>query len=402
MIALLVVPILAVHLLAPAALPSPPEEINLLALHEGTLPVVVPEHYGGWVPEALLDENPASGWACPEGQVAGNVFVFEMPTEATLHRFEFDTAAIDEEGAGAREVTVEVSAVSATQGFAEVLRVALAAKADRQRFPAVRRMPARWVRLTIHSNHGNESWTELFSFRGFGPRPAPPPFPPISGTYETSYSAFHVRQQGSALAGCYEYNEGLLTGSIEGRVMKLTWREGTSEGPAVMVFAPDGSSFRGFWWNAGNEMREPDGSWDGKRVSESVGSCPHWSGSVGGDVERSLAAAGRARVYGITFDLDSAVVRPDSAIVLDEVVAVLRAQPGWKLTIEGHTDATGTDAHNLALSQQRADAVMVYLAGRGIEAGRLRAAGFGSSRPIADNATELGRARNRRVELVKE
>lgn len=384
------------------AAPATGEQVNLLSLHEGALPVVVPAHYGDWTPEALLDESPASGWACPEGKTADNAFVFEMPAEATLERFEFDTASIDEEGAGAREVIVEVSTASVTHGFTPVLRASLAAKTDRQSFPAASRAPARWVRLTIRSNHGNPSWTELFSFRGFATRPPAPAHPDISGTYESSYAAFHVRQQGSALAGCYEYNEGLLSGAIEGRVMKLTWREGDSEGPAVMVFSPDGSAFRGFWWQAGNERKGPDGSWEGKKVSNTVGGCPHWSGSVGGELKRSLAGSGRARVYGINFDLDSAAIRPESTAVLDEVVAILVAQPSWKLAIEGHTDSTGTDARNLALSQQRAAAVGAYLTGRGVDPSRLRSAGFGAGRPVADNTTELGRARNRRVELVRE
>ena len=107
-------------------------------------------------------------------------------------------------------------------------------------------------------------------------------------------------------------------------------------------------------------------------------------------------------LLGINFDLDSAAIRPESTAVLDEMVAILVAQPSWKLAIEGHTDSTGTDARNLALSRQRAAAVVAYLTGRGVAPSRLRAAGFGPTRPIADNGTELGRARNRRVELVRE
>jgi hypothetical protein len=113
----------------------------------------------------------------------------------------------------------------------------------------------RWVRLTIHSNYGSESWTELLSIRGYGVKPKiPPPLGDISGTYETTYSKFHVRQQGTALVGCYESSDGLLDGVIEGRVMKITWREneGKSIGPAVMVFAADGKGFRGYWWHGGN------------------------------------------------------------------------------------------------------------------------------------------------------
>lgn len=382
------------------------EKINLLSLQEGTLPVLEPSSYSGWPVVALLDENSGSGWACESGKIKENIFVFEMIAPAVIERFEFDNSRVDAQGAAAKEVTVEVSATSMKAGFETVLQAKLADKTDHQVFPAAKPVSGRWLRLTIHSNHGSDSWTELFSFRGFGARPAAgAPLGSVSGTYETSYSNFHVRQQGTALVGCYEFDEGLLDGAIEGRLMKITWREGSGpddRGPAVMVFAPDGKSFRGYWWHQRNEKNAPDGSWDGKKVSVEVGGCPHWAGSVGGEVKKKLLSEGRARVYGILFDLDSATIRPESKPVLDDVLGVLKGEPGWKVTIEGHTDSTGGDSHNLELSQKRADSVKAYLVAGGIEAARLRTQGFGEGKPVADNATELGRAQNRRVELVRE
>jgi outer membrane protein OmpA-like peptidoglycan-associated protein len=384
---------------------APKTQLNLLALQEGTFPVVEPDSYGGWPVEGLLDESPASGWACPEGKTAGNVFVFEMVAPAVLERFEFDTAGIDDEGAGAKDVVVEVSAAGKAAGFETVLQATLAAQADNQAFKASKALSGSWVRLTVKNNHGNTSWTELLGFRGFGGKPPQKaPLGDISGTYSTSYSKFHVRQQGTALVGCYESNDGLLDGAIEGRVMKITWREneGKSVGPAVMVFAADGKSFRGYWWHKGGENGNPHGRWDGEKIGAQVGGCPHWSGSLAGEMKKQLAGEGRVRVYGILFDLDSAVIRPESKPVLDEVLGLLRGEPDWKLLIEGHTDATGGDAHNQTLSQQRAESVKAYLVATGIAAGRLQTQGYGESKPVADNATELGRAQNRRVELVKQ
>lgn len=387
--------------LAPRAQAEP---VNMLSLQEGALPVTIPPTYGGWNAENLLDDSPQSGWACESGNIANNVFVFELVEAATLERFEFDNTAVDAEDAGAKDVLVEVSTTSAGTGFTPVLQAALADKTDRQGFPVAARVPARWVRLTIISNQGSPEWTELFSFRGFGERPAVPTPAGISGTYETSYSLFHVRQQGTALTGCYEYNEGLLTGAIEGRVMKITWQEAGEDnlGPAVMVFAPDGKSFRGFWWRKGLEQGEPAGSWDGKKIAAQVGGCPHWTGSVGGELKKQLSAAKRARLYGILFDFNSAVIRPESKPVLDEVLEMLRSEAGWQLTIEGHTDAIGADDRNQTLSRQRAEAVKAYLVAGGVDAARLTTAGFGETIPVADNTTELGRARNRRVELARQ
>jgi outer membrane protein OmpA-like peptidoglycan-associated protein len=136
-------------------------------------------------------------------------------------------------------------------------------------------------------------------------------------------------------------------------------------------------------------------------VTDQVGSCPHWAGSVSGELRKDLAATGRARLYGILFDTDSARVRGESLPTLDEVVRLLDAEAAWKLTIEGHTDSTGTLAHNQTLSEQRASSVRAYLVSKGVAAERLSSVGFGQSKPVADNATELGRAQNRRVELVR-
>jgi outer membrane protein OmpA-like peptidoglycan-associated protein len=112
--------------------------------------------------------------------------------------------------------------------------------------------------------------------------------------------------------------------------------------------------------------------------------------------------SGRAAVYGIEFDTGKATLRPDSEKVLVQMAGLLNSQPDWKMKVEGHTDSTGTKAGNQALSQQRAAAVVTWLVKDGIPASRLTAAGLGDSKPIADNGTEDGRARNRRVELVKQ
>jgi outer membrane protein OmpA-like peptidoglycan-associated protein len=379
------------------------ETVNLLSLQEGTFPVITPPTYSSWPVEGLLDESPESGWACEEGHIKDNVFVFEMVNPAVLERFEFDNTAVDTEGAGAKDITVELSAKSKDAGFETVLKASLADKKDRQKFNAAKLISARWVRLAIHSNHGSDSWTELLSFRGYGVKPViAAPLENISGTYDTDYSKFHVRQQGTALVGCYEYSEGLLDGLIEGRVMKITWREGANTGPAVMVFSPDGKSFRGYWWHKGQEKLSPAGNWDGKKIGSQVGGCPHWAGSLGGELKKQLSNQGRVRVYGILFDLNSSAIRPESKPVLDEVLKMLQGEPSWKLTIEGHTDSTGDAVFNQTLSLQRAESVKAYLVSCGIGADKLQTKGYGSSKPVADNASELGRAQNRRVELVRQ
>ena len=112
--------------------------------------------------------------------------------------------------------------------------------------------------------------------------------------------------------------------------------------------------------------------------------------------------SGHAAVYGIEFDTGKATLKPESQKVLGDVLSLLQAQPEWKMRIEGHTDSTGSKAGNQALSQQRAAAVVGWLLKNGISTARLAAAGLGDTKPIADNGTDEGRAKNRRVELVKQ
>ncbi len=379
-------------------------ESDLLSLGAGALPVVEPPSYGGWEILHLIDDAPGTGWASVEGQTQGQTMVFELPATATLERFEFDDAAcLDGEGRGTKGLRVSVSDTSKDSGFATVLEANLSAT-DGQELAAQAKVPGRFVRIEILGNQGAPDYVELCSVRAYGAPPPPVPAGDVSGTYESSYSTFHVRQEGTALVGCYEYDGGLLSGSVEGRVMKLTWQENggpDDNGPAVMVFAPDGKSFTGHWWSGTDRGRAPSGAWDGKKVSAQVGSCPNWSGSVGGEVERALARSGRALLYGIEFDVDSATIRTESRPILDDVARALAVHADWKLAIEGHTDATGSAVHNQRLSEARAASVRDYLAAHGIDAARLTSAGFGAGRPLADNATELGRARNRRVEIVR-
>jgi OmpA-OmpF porin, OOP family len=109
---------------------------------------------------------------------------------------------------------------------------------------------------------------------------------------------------------------------------------------------------------------------------------------------------GHAPVY-IHFDTNKAEMKPDGAPAVAQIVAVLKAMPDWKLSIEGHTDNVGRAEDNLILSKARAEAVMRAVVAQGINPVRLRASGHGQGQPVADNTSEAGRASNRRVELVK-
>jgi len=101
----------------------------------------------------------------------------------------------------------------------------------------------------------------------------------------------------------------------------------------------------------------------------------------------------------IYFETNSAKLKLISNSQLDDLADILKKYEGVNLTIEGHTDNVGNDDYNMNLSQKRTESVREYLIGRGIDGSRLKAIGYGETRPIADNNTADGRARNRRVEL---
>ncbi len=102
---------------------------------------------------------------------------------------------------------------------------------------------------------------------------------------------------------------------------------------------------------------------------------------------------------GVNFAFDSAELTAKSKDILDEWVGKLKAEPSNKVELAGHCDEKGSVAYNQSLSERRAQSVVDYFVSKGIAANRLKAVGYGKSKPIASNATEEGRAQNRRVEL---
>ena len=113
-----------------------------------------------------------------------------------------------------------------------------------------------------------------------------------------------------------------------------------------------------------------------------------------------ITAQVSSRSYHIEFETGSAVIRPASYPMLDEIFQSAVVAEGLKLGAYGHTDNSGSDDVNVPLSEKRAAAVKDYLLGKGLAADRIETKGYGSSKPVADNGTADGRSRNRRVEIV--
>ena len=145
---------------------------------------------------------------------------------------------------------------------------------------------------------------------------------------------------------------------------------------------------------------------DGDGVPDSLDKCPKTPAGVKVDASGcpiTVLGAGAATwtFNNINFEVAKADIKSSSYGILDEIVAALKARPALRVLVEGHTDSTGARAFNMDLSKRRAQAVVGYLVGKGVSPSRLSAKGYGPDRPIADNATKLGRSKNRRVQFTK-
>ena len=165
------------------------------------------------------------------------------------------------------------------------------------------------------------------------------------------------------------------------------------------------------WWVNGKILKDGQEAWaqaekgNGKiwlRIVEKKAMQQHVvadATALGSDIK----STGHVAVYGITFDTNKSVVKPESKPALDEIARLLKQDATLKLKVVGHTDMVGSPEANTTLSQARADAVVRALVSQyGVAATRLKGYGVGPLAPVASNDTDEGRARNRRVELVKE
>ncbi len=119
------------------------------------------------------------------------------------------------------------------------------------------------------------------------------------------------------------------------------------------------------------------------------------------NVYKQTTTPAKIIMHGILFDVDKSTLKPQSMGSINEIYNLLKKNASLKFEIDGHTDNTGNAAHNLTLSQQRAEAVKTQLVKMGVDASRLTTKGFGDTKPISDNDSPEGRANNRRVEFVK-
>jgi outer membrane protein OmpA-like peptidoglycan-associated protein len=394
------------------------EDDDLLDLDSGALVLSATTQYGGrWNALALVDGSNLTGWSSAKGYPYPNEFLIELPRQCVLTSFVVDNTGADESnfpGISARHFVLYGSTTSSQ----EVLGLIVSGEAEkgkRKVFTFEKPTQARWLRLAILSNWGNPSHTELMELEGYGKAlDAVIQEKPVEGVYSSNYGLMRLEQSGTYVVGCYEADNGLLSGRTNGRVLKFRWWEdGPNGGTAFMVLSTDGNHLNGLWYERGRMK----GSWYGSRVSDRKGpECKvpvldvlvksvyedrlrEPMGEIG--QEKSFEQKGAPAILPeIYFATDSAEITPESEKRLERCWTAIQTHPYQKIVIKGHTDSTHTHEYNAELSRRRALSVAEWLIEQGLDANQLQTKAYGESLPVADNKTEAGRALNRRVEIL--
>jgi outer membrane protein OmpA-like peptidoglycan-associated protein len=384
-----------------AAAPAP-ERLDALAFDNGAVLLVNGGSFGAgvarWSTWALTDGDRTMGWCSPKGSPTGLAFVWDLDTTWSLEALTLSNEHLQDDGyPGIATRRVELWLGPEQGSLRKVGEFSLQPK-ERKEFKLPRGTTARQVKLVVAANHGHAEYTELAEVELLGTRAAPVPRASLGGDYLTGYGPLRLAQDGDEVYGCYDWTDGAaVDGVVTGRTAKVSWREPGSdgtvrEGTAIFSALPGGKGLQGVWYERGAVA----GEWSGPPAEPGKG--PRCTPRRRGQLER-LRKEGHLVLYGLRFDTDSAVPRPESDATLDQLAGMLKEDPALTVQVEGHTDAVASAAHNLDLSRRRAQAVVEALTRRGVGSQRLRPEGLGASRPVADNATAQGRALNRRVEV---
>lgn len=361
-----------------------------------------------WSREAIIDGSNEKGWGSAEESVFPYEFIFELSEECLIEKFGFNNECEKKyPGICAKRVRVDVSTTSSVDGYKNVLDTKLEEFAPTKYFE-IKPTQARWVKVTILSNYGYKKFTELMEIEAWGTY-AKDDIKSINltGEWTSTWGTVSIRQKGSSAKGCYQYRNGQIKNAgMERRILNFTWQEDQGKNPlgkAVLVVNEEGNRLNGIWCY-GDDLNEY-GTWVFKRKGNKPMRCYQVEEVEVDTVKQSqlkdeIESKGKLTVYGINFETNSATIKPESYTTLDEIFTMLKDNAGMKLNINGHTDSQGSAEYNKKLSTNRASSVKEYLVGKGIATDRLEAFGMGEEMPIADNETQLGKAANRRVELV--
>jgi len=448
---------LATGLLAAAALSGAPAvaqaQSNLAAVGAGGQLLSFASQYDDstWAAANLIDGTPDKGWSGQSAGAQAFVLGFRGGALAELEDVIVNPYSRESPDNWVREVEIQVSTTYPFRGFRKAGTLSLGPEGTEHVFSFDRPTPARYLKLVFLANGGG-GYMQAGEVRAIGKlvegsAPAP------------AYRALHEAATVESFSSQYDDSGWAAANLIAPDTVRGQWAGRNAAVQEVVVALPAPSAVTDVavsnyaredpknWARSAEVLLSPESAYKGFVSAGTLEMPPRGelhtltldrptparyvkvvfrrnggggymeagririyqtedSGDGGGGGAESIAAqletTGRAVTQEIHFATDSADILPGSEPVLREIAEVLRAQPDLELIIEGHTDGVGTAEHNLDLSRRRADAVKRWLVDRlGIGEVRLTTVGYGLTKPVADNASEDGRARNRRVELVR-
>lgn len=258
----LLLSVLAASALSVTATAQGPAE-DYFSFAEGAWLVEVPEDSNmsqmASSPLNIIDDSPNTDW---EGETGEAVFVLELAELTELHRISFDTAGLNFDNKSAKGFVVEVSETGPDSGFTEILSGSLKMAKNGQSFAfePEGRPNARWVRLTILGNYGND-YTAFTGFHGYGKQlTQEATMPDLTGKYmgASGLGTFNIRDGDDGVTGCYGFAQGSFTGTVDGRVLRLDIKHGfdDSELNGLFQLTPDGRELVGIVRTNGSAHRD--------------------------------------------------------------------------------------------------------------------------------------------------
>ncbi|MCH7226192.1 OmpA family protein [Haloferula sp. A504] len=396
--------------------PTDPPRTDLLNWAEGAFVVRTPEPPRSEAHVIALDGDPATRpIGVPRHAPLPHQFIVELPATTTFDTFEVPVLGEFGPAKGKHVKTVEIegSSESAEAGFAPLAKLIIEIeKEEPQTFPVSEPRPVRWLRVRFvdrYTPQANDADSVLFSeLRGYGTQEARTveenAFTGVWNLrrgHDVSQNLIELRQKGDQIEGCQVVGgqDGTIRGTVVDGVARLVTT--TTQGarkvstPSIALITIEGEIHGVQSLHAG--LRPFSGVPSEDSITTPCSKTPEPMNPVTEALEAGLPAI----LYGIRFDVDSDVLRPDATPALEQILEALETTPYLAIVIEGHTDSDGGDDHNLDLSQRRAQAVVNWLTEKGIAGERLTPKGKGEAEPIASNDSATGKAMNRRVEVEK-
>ena len=394
---LLVLP--AVQAAAPTGKPVAPTVQSEVIAATGLLSGARPVHSEGYVMSgatgALFDgfATEDSQWEPSMGDDVSMVIQLAEPFD--LDRLEVVNSFNERlyPGISVKKLRLEVGA-SPSGPFQPWREVSLKKGNAPQSFDLEPKKKVRYLRITLLENHGNKEYWSLAELAVYGRRSTPRSKIDFTGVWDTAFGPMRLVQQGQRVTGCYGDGSHLVEGTVEGPIYFGTYDESGYRGAMAFALTSEGDLAGVYGNNITDSKRE--NRWDGKRMASSELVCGKKENAIADELEEK----GRVILRGILFDTGKDVIRAESIPVLESLAKAMAAGGKRSYIIEGHTDDRGGDALNQKLSEQRSASVKKWLTSHGVNAERLKAVGFGQSRPAMANDSEAGRAANRRVEVA--